>query len=144
MMELMVSMFVFITGMSGVIALHIGIMQNNSMANDISLASNLSMSSLERLRISDFDMVVGTSNCPPVDMTFDMECYFLKNGAGYTSPGVMVTASEAYFTRTWEAVYVPVMQVTDVTVTIDWKFSMSGGVTDSPRSVKMTGRLYPR
>jgi len=137
LIELMVSAAIFSIGMSGIIAMHIGIMQNNSLANDISLASNLSMSGLERLKVTDFNLVVGSSTCPPIDPLVDMDCYFNKGGQ-------LVPEDEAYFTRTWVAQYDPVMQVTDVTVTIDWQFSIAGGYTKAPRRVEMTGRLFPR
>lgn len=145
LMELMVASAVFIIGMTAIMFMQSAAIGNNALSADHSLASNLAASGLERLRVDDYNDVVGTSPCPPTSPR-DLDCYFDKRGAPLNNP------NEAYFTRTWEAVTDSVSQVTDITVKVTWNFSVSGYAVEGnklvgsrgPRSVELTGRIYPR
>jgi prepilin-type N-terminal cleavage/methylation domain-containing protein len=138
LVELMASLLVFSVGMLGVHGLATAVIKQNSLATDISLASNLASSALEQLVITNYSAVNGTSPCPPADPVRDLECYYDKAGAPTTQAG-------RYFTRTWTATPDLANNVTDIVVRVEWNFNMSGSGTNvDSRFVVMNGRIYPR
>jgi prepilin-type N-terminal cleavage/methylation domain-containing protein len=134
--EVMVTTAVFTIGMAGVLSLHTYLYKSVSLATDLSLASNIASSALEQLRMSDFDRVLGVGVCPPVDATFDLECWFDRDGQALGS-----NPANRFFTLSWVATPDGTLHVNDVTVQVTWDPDFDGSNLES---VDMQGRVYPR
>ena len=136
LMEILVATAVFSIGMAGVLSLHTYLYKDVSYATDLSVASNLASSALEQLRMSDYERIVGVNVCPPTDTSFDLECWYDRQGQALGSD-----PTERFFTLTWTAVPDLDLMVTDVDVTVTWDPDLDGSGIEQ---TGLQGRVYPR
>ena len=128
LIELMLALFIFMVGLAGITAFQIASMGAVQRSGDISIATNLAASTLEELRVTSYDHVVGTSSA-----------FYDRYGAAVADGG--------YFTVTWVAVQLGVGQ-TDVEATTSWVHRLT--VADVPvgseyqHKVTMRARLFLR
>lgn len=123
LLELLVSMAIFLIGFGvGIIPMQYFGSKGMALAGDISLASNLSSSTLEGLRVRDFATITGTEST-----------YYDRFGLESSAPG--------FFKVTWEAAAQTDNVNTDVTVSTTWKYLPTDILG---HQVTMTGRVFRR
>lgn len=117
LLELMLALGVFMTGLLGLLGMQLGIITGVQNANDLSLATNLATSSLDFLEVSDFDALAsGTQN-------FDNQGA-LTGGAGYFTVTTTITDDTAGLKNASVVVsWKPALGVTTHSITMQSKIA---------------------